>query len=177
MAGHRLRVIRLVPMPAVGYGSDNYGDWTYGTRQSDAADLQRYEIVPTTASATEYPLMWRRAGDTAPPFECFLVAYASEYENVERSGVTMDLSGVLKVIMRLKALSTPLDAPQYIDLPMSVVDNIRLQRIFAADDFPPGGGTYRMTIKVAFNTGRQLTLPIDDHHTVIVQPNPQTAMT
>ena len=158
MSGYRLRIIRLVPMPAVGYGSDTYGAWTYGTRQTDAPDLQRYEIVPLEMTAYDYPLMLRRIGDTEPMFSCRLISYASEYENTERAGIPMDLAGVTAATMQLWRYSggpgDMIEHPMEIDLPYILMCHVPIDTV----------APYRMTI------------PVDDRFTVVARPNVQTTM-
>lgn len=179
--GYRLRVIRLVPLGASSYGSGKYGDGTYGQRATDTADLQRYEIVPREVSASESPLLIRRTLDQGMVFECWIIAFATEYEGVERSGVKLDLSGVTTATLRLdKVSASKTDPPLTLSVPM--------QKIVVAPDTVPrllrrtftGGvameGTYRATITLRFDTERRLTLPINDSLTVVFAKTHPTGM-
>lgn len=169
MAGNRLRIIRLVPQSAAFYGSDNYGDNTYGQRATDTADLQRYKVVPLFVSATERPLIFTRVGDTTP-FRCRIMAFQSEYESDERSGTILDLSGVDMAEAHLHQVSVSGDEhPDTIGIPMDVdaVNDI-LSASFGDRSIVRTNRVYRATIMLMFVSGRQLTLPPDDSLQVVV---------
>lgn len=165
--GYRLRVVRLVPTTGGQYGSKRYGDDTYGPRATDTADLQRYEIVPTSVSPSQNPMLFGRVGDVSRVFECWLIAFATEYENAERSGVKLDLSGVASAVMRLDRVSE--GEPVSYEAPMDVVLPDRLRRTFAG--LVTEQGTYAAHIKVTFDTGREYTLPIDDSMMLVFTPS------
>lgn len=173
--GYRLRVIRLVPQGASAYGSNKYGDGTYGQRATDTADLQRYEIVPRSVSPSESPLIIRRTLDQGMVFECWIIAFATEYEGVERSGVKLDLTGVASATLRLdKVSASKTDPPISLTTSMQIVLPYLLRRTF-------GGavameGTYRATIILIFTTGRRLSLPVDDSLTVVFTKTHMTGM-
>lgn len=172
--GYRLRVIRLVPIASAAgsYGSGNYGDQTYGPRATDTADLQHYEVVPTTVSPTDYPLLGRRTLDSGGKFECWLIAFTSIYEGVERSGVKLDLSGVASAVIQLVRVSS--GPPLMLDYPMEIVLPDRLRRTFAGQLTEQG--TYRAAIKLTFNTGREYTVPLDDSMTFVFTPSHETGV-
>lgn len=170
--GYRLRVIRLVPTTQGQYGSGTYGGDTYGQRATDTADLQRYEIVPTTVSPSKYPTLIHHTLDAGAVFECWLMAFATEYEGAERSGIKLDLSDVDVATMRLDRISD--GEPVSVQGPITVVPPYKLRRAFIGLVAEPG--TYRASVKVLFGTGRELTLPIDDSLTFVFTPSHEPGM-
>ena len=171
----RLRLLRLVPQNAASYGSDNYGDNTYGQRATDAADLQRYEVVPLNTSPSDRPLGVVRVGDTTP-FRFRVMAFQSEYETAERSGTVLDLSGVSTAVLRLLQSSIvqpdhdyipPL--PDAITVPLTIdAANDILSASFSDRTELRTNRTYRAIVALSFATGRLLTIPPDDSLQVVL---------
>ena len=170
MAGNRLRIIRLIPQSSAFYGSDNYGGNTYGQRATDAADLQRYEIVPLGVSASETPLIYVRVGDSIP-FRFKIVAYQSEYESAERSGTLLDLSGVTAAHLRLLESSAPRNAlyAEGITVPLTIdAVNDVLSATFANRTQLRTNSTWRAVCVLDFVSGRKLTLPPNDSLQIVL---------
>lgn len=159
MAGVRRRLLplRMITTDASSYGSDNYGDKTYGTRASDTADLQPYIIVPKQASATDMRLSIRRVTDTDPPFECWIVATGTLYDDVAPGGERMSLSTVEQAYIRFTEIRNPGVPTAY---QMEITGDL-LRYDFQGGEFLRPG-PYRVNVMLFFDSGRRMSVAGDD---------------
>lgn len=169
MSGVRQRLLplRMITTDASAYGSDNYGDKTYGTRASDTADLQPYVIAPRRASATDSPMMERRIGDTEPPFECWLVATGTLYDDVPPGGERMKLDTVEHAYIRFSPYNFYDEWESGAAYAMEVQPGDQLHYEFTGVEFA-AAGAYRVNVILFFDSGRRMTVSTDDNQSISV---------
>jgi len=159
---YRLRFITGVALTSRTYGSGTYGAGTYGEQASDPLASLVYYLVPWPGGYLSDPAWIYREGDVLPQFKAA----------VRSNEGLLDLTGLSTAKLVLTntdggVAATPL---QYA-LTVAPSGGVSwLVRNWAVGDLAEPG-TYRAGLVLTYNSGRRLSIPIDDRMNFVINPN------
>ena len=162
-ARYRLRFTTGVALTSATYGSGTYGAGTYGEQASDPLSSLRYYLVPWPGGYLPDPSWVYRVGDTDPDFRVQILA---DNERLDLTGIAY----ALLVLTNTDGSTNPV--PWIYDLTVTTLDSQDwLTRAWLPTDLAKSG-TYRAAVVIVYDSGRRLTVPVDDRHNFVINPNP-----
>lgn len=161
-ARYRLRFFSGATVSSRNYGEENYGDGTYGQTASDALTTAHHRLVPWPGGALTYPSWRYRRNDTKPPLECQVIA---------DDGV-IDYTGLSQAVLVLTPVDGPVEAGWTFDMTVITAPSgdQRLRHTWLPGELHTAG-VFRVAVLLAYTSGRWLTVPSDDRHTLIITPD------
>ena len=161
-ARYRLRFITGVALTSRTYGAGTYGDGTYGEQASDALSELLYYLVPWPGGYLPDPAWIYRQGDTLPTFKAVVMSTDGPLELV---GVA------LAYLVLTNTDGGSISDPLMYELTVTPTSGIDwLTRDWHVNDLSVPG-TYRAGVVLTFDSGRRLTVPIDDRLHFVINPN------
>jgi hypothetical protein len=160
---YRLRFVTGVSLTAATYGSGFYGSQTYGTKASDPVASLRYRLVPWPAGYLTDPAWKYRVGDRLPKFQATVLGDEGPLQVV----------GVALVRLVLTPIDENPQPPRQYDLTINgptPAGSFWLERDWEIGDIDVPG-TYRAGVIITYNSGRRLTVPIDDRQVFVIADN------
>lgn len=156
---YRLRFVAGVSLNASTYGSGLYGSDTYGTRASDPLTSIRYFLVPLPSGYLSDPSWSYRQGDTIPPFVAKIV---------DEDG-PIQLDAVDGAVLVLTPDDGRLGGPWTYELTIQTdtPNGDQLYREWLPHDLD-AAGSYRLDVVLVFSSGRQMSVPVDDRHHLVI---------
>jgi len=159
---YRLRFVTGVALSSRTYGSGTYGEGTYGEQASDPLSALLYYVVPWPGGYLSDPAWIYRQNDVMPSFKVSVRSHAGP----------LDLTGLATAYLELTNTDGLTTAePWMFILDVATEDGLDwLVRDWAPTDLS-NPGTYRAGIVITYESGRRLSVPIDDRLHFVVNPN------
>ena len=159
---YRLRFFSGATLTQMTYGSGTYGDGTYGMQKSDALTTVHHRLIPLPAGTPTVPSWRYRQNDTQPDWEAQIVA---------DDGV-VDFAGVDHSLLIMTPVNTPNLGTWVVELDIDVWSG---GGQYLSHQWKKGElgepGMFRVGVVIVYDTGRQLSVPTNDTHVLVVTPN------
>jgi hypothetical protein len=149
---YRLRLTTGTTLTGATYGGGDYGDGTWGQAATDPLDGIQYTLIPWPAG---YPLGvgWTYSvGDETPDWEA----------TISSTSTPIDQSAITTAELILDRVSPGVAFKLVFDLENDEADGLFRYTFVDGDLIEEAVGLYRASIRLVFNSARQLTVPAHD---------------